>query len=116
MYLCKSGLSTQVTCGKVEYVDTTVDYNDGFGRQKVAKIRNDDNVSDDYSSGGDSGSITFDPYNFLIYGIHSGGEDPTGGPNSFGLFTKVGDAMDHFSSSTNPFSIYISNEEHRVSY
>jgi hypothetical protein len=111
MYLCKSGITTNVTCGTVKYTSTTVDYGDGFGAMKVARINNDNAVSNDYSMGGDSGSIIFDPYSFLIYGIHSGGEEPTGGPNTYGYFTKIWEVTDHYGTSSNPMYIYTSTTD-----
>lgn len=114
-YLCKSGLSTNVTCGTVKYTSTTVDYtNDGFGPLDLARINNDNGFSSDYSRGGDSGSITYDPYTFLIYGIHSGGEEPTGGSNTYGYFTKIWDVTNKYGTSSNPMYIYTSTTEIRL--
>jgi hypothetical protein len=74
----------------------------------VLKINNDNNTGIlNYSSGGDSGAIVFDPYAFLIYGIHSGGENPDGSTNpTYGLFTKITDVMNMYSTSSASFSIY----------
>ncbi|MDX8365485.1 hypothetical protein [Cytobacillus sp. IB215665] len=90
--LCKSGNVTKVTCGYVKYIDTYVYYE--WGRAKVTRINNDNLSSDDFSQGGDSGSIVYDPYNFLIHGIHSGGEFPSRGGGTYGLYTQIMDAME----------------------
>jgi acylphosphatase len=113
MYLCKSGNTTGVTCGYLESTSYKyVDYaGDPYGSQKLLKINNDNHTGIlNFSSGGDSGAIVFDPYAFLIYGIHSGGESPDGSTNpTYGLFTKITDVMNLYSTPSASFSIYISD-------
>ncbi|WP_214483097.1 hypothetical protein [Bacillus sp. SM2101] len=50
--------------------------------------------SDDFSQRGDNGAIVYDPYNFLIHPIHSGGEFPSGGGGTYGLYTQIMNAME----------------------
>ncbi|MFD1736548.1 hypothetical protein ACFSCX_08215 [Bacillus salitolerans] len=108
-YLCKSGISTSVTCGTVDYSD------DDYGHQKVSKIINDHSIFPDYYQDGDSGAIVFDPANLYIVGIHSGGEVPTGEGITFGYFTRSWEVEDHFSTSGNLFRVYTNDTYVKVS-
>lgn len=98
--VCKSGITTGVTCGNIWTLRTTYSVTDGTvpGTRNVAKIVPLSGVN--YSEGGDSGAITYDPTNDRIVGIH------TGGAGYNGYMTRINDVVNLFSASNNPFTIY----------
>ena len=102
-FVCKSGITTGVTCGNISTLKTTYSVTNGSvpGTRNVAKVTPLSGV--DYSQGGDSGSITYDPSTYKVVGIHSGG----GG--LVGYFTRINDVINLFTDSSNSFSIYSSS-------
>lgn len=98
--MCKSGVTTGVTCGNISTLRTTYSVSDGLtpGIRNVAKVVPLSGVN--YSEPGDSGGITYDPTNNRVVGIHSGGI----GYNGF--MTRINDVIDLYSDSSNAFTIY----------
>lgn len=106
-YVCKSGVTTDVTCGYIYKYDATYsDPNSIYpGTRYVSEIQ-PPSANYNYSDGGDSGAITYDPSTNVVYGIHSGHRNDT-----FGLMTKITDVIDLYSDSTYNFSVYSSSVE-----
>lgn len=99
--VCKSGITTGVTCGNISYYDTTYRPNNYNYTLSVSRIFPRNSI--DYSRGGDSGSITYDPSTNVLYGIHSGGSDDEG------FMTRIHDVINLYSGPTYAFKIYTSN-------
>jgi hypothetical protein len=112
-YVCKSGITTDTTCGQVENTDTYYnDTTDAYGNQQSFRINGHYiNYYYNYSDPGDSGGITYEPNQNKILGIHVAGNDNTGQ----GWATKITDVINAYSSSGNPFSIYTSSTNIKVS-
>lgn len=104
-FVCKSGITTGVTCGNISTLKTTYMDPNGLapGTRNVARITPLSGV--DYSQTGDSGAITYDPSTYRVVGIHSGGGGLTG------LMTRINDVISLYSDSTNTFSIYSSSTD-----
>ena len=101
-YVCKSGNATGVTCGYIFRYDATYtprNYNYTLSGSEIQST----SVNIDYSTGGDSGSITYDPSTNVIYGVHSAGI------NSYGYMTRIQDVIKLYSDANNAFTIYTSN-------
>ncbi|AKO93422.1 hypothetical protein BEH_15905 [Priestia filamentosa] len=109
-YVCKSGITTGVTCGYVTKSSTTVNFaNDRYGELKTAFIRGEKGSF--YSRGGDSGAITYDPVTHKLYGIHVGGV----ANGTYGWMTKITDVIDHYSSPNEPFLPYSNSQNIKLS-
>lgn len=101
-YVCKSGITTNYTCGQVQ--ETSANYTDidtGIMTKDVVKIYSTGNTKD-YSDKGDSGSVTW--AGEVLLGVHSGGGDS--GTLSWGFAAKTSKVAEHFGSD---FTIYKSS-------
>jgi len=101
-YVCKSGITTNYTCGQVQ--ETSANYTDeetGITTKDVVKIYATGNTKD-YSDRGDSGSTTW--AGEVLLGVHSGGGDSS--TLSWGFAAKTSKVAEHFGSD---FTIYKSS-------
>jgi hypothetical protein len=104
--VCKSGITTDVTCGTVTDTSGSVSYPDGTSYDDMIKIEKDNGR---YSDGGDSGAITFDAYDYTLYGVHQGGSYDSSTDYSIAWASKVTNLEAKLSETNNPFKIYISD-------
>lgn len=90
--ICKTGKTTNTTCGTVVNANTTVKYS-GYPTFNVAKVN-----GTDFSKPGDSGGAAFYPYigdQLLLAGIVSG-NTTTNGVITGGFITKYRDVKEHY--------------------
>ncbi|MDQ6422259.1 hypothetical protein RB620_22790 [Paenibacillus sp. LHD-117] len=104
--ICKSGVKTDVTCG-------TVFDNAGEGLGYLDTIRIEKSGGSRYSDGGDSGAITFNPYDDRIVGVHAGGAYYEGSQYSTATAMKIS-KLNALSEPNKPFSIYTSSTDLKV--
>lgn len=103
-YLCKSGITSDVTCGSVIQHETSYRDSATGNVYDVAKVRRDTKYSSTFAKPGDSGSIVYDPNTHAVYGIVSGRQG-----NDYGYVTKIQKVIDLYSDSSNAFTLYTSN-------
>lgn len=108
--LCKSGVTSDWTCGLVTDAYTTIDYSeDPEPSQMVARVATYTCCHDTFSEPGDSGAPVFNNANNVLYGIVSGRQG-----TNVGYFTRITVAMDKYSGPGDPFTIYTSNTDTRI--
>lgn len=107
--VCKSGITSRVTCGTITDTSTTVDYDDPEPAQEVVEVATISTHYYTFAEKGDSGGPVFYNSSNSLVGIVSGRAG-----TSRGFFTKVPIIINAYSSPGMPFSIYTSNYETKV--
>lgn len=94
--VCKSGKTTNVTCGTVDVLDGSVTYDDGVTVYSDMRVKKTDGIFCDY---GDSGAIVFNAYSTnRVVGITSG--KGSAGTVHYGHIAKIIPALSAAGSVT----------------